>query len=269
MLLKGLKWRFQTDDTEMLQKMDVLHEEITPYSEYRIVKRGPRIDMEVRGAVFAVYHPQHLLSGYSWDALTAAAALSPYKRVRRILMLGVAAGTALRQMRWLWPKAEIVGVDIDEKLVKAAERFMGLHEVAANLIYDDADNALASLEGPFDVIVDDLYRCGDDDVERGGRPFPQRLACLKKMLSPKGLLVANFINDIGFEIPLEQGETAFKNSFAQVACIHATYGLNQVYVGGSHLQGPEQLQEMAQKWSESHDRSLWRSIRVLGLQNYD
>ena len=84
--------------------MDVLHEEITLYSEYRIVKRGPRVDMEVRGAVFAVYHPQHLLSGYSWDALTAAAALSPYKQVRRILMLGVAAGTALRQMRHLWPR---------------------------------------------------------------------------------------------------------------------------------------------------------------------
>lgn len=256
------------DDTEMLQKMDVLHEETTPYSEYRIVKRGPRIDMEVRGAVFAVYHPQHLLSGYSWDALTAAAALSPYKKVRRILMLGVAAGTALRQMRWLWPQAEIVGVDIDEKLVKAAERLMGLQEVAATLIYDDADKAIESLKGPFDVIVDDLYKCGDDDVERGGLPFPERLSYLQGLLAPKGLLAANFINDIGFEKPLEQGETAFKNSFAQVACIHATYGLNQVYVGGAYLEGSQKLEGLAQKWSESHDRGLWKSIRVRGLKNY-
>ena len=165
--------------------MDVLHEEITPYSEYRIVKRGPRVDMEVRGAVFAVYHPQHLLSGYSWDALTAAAALSPYKQVRRILMLGVAAGTALRQMRHLWPRAEIVGVDIDAQLVKAAERFMGLKEVGASLVYQDADEAITQLQGPFDVIVDDLYKCGNDDVERGGLPFPERLCHLKKYWHPK------------------------------------------------------------------------------------
>ena len=183
-------------------------------------------------------------------------------------MLGVAAGTALRQMRHLWPRAEIVGVDIDAQLVKAAERFMGLKEVGASLVYQDADEAITQLQGPFDVIVDDLYKCGNDDVERGGLPFPERLCHLKKILAPKGLLVANFINDVGFEAPLEEGEAAFASHFQQVACIHATYGLNHVYVGGAQLQGPKHLESMSEKWAESHDRRLWQSIRIQGLKNY-
>ena len=91
--------------------------------------------------------------------------------------------------------------------------------------------------------------------------FLNDCAISKKYWHPKGLLVANFINDVGFEAPLEEGEAAFASHFQQVACIHATYGLNQVYVGGAQLQGPKHLESMSEKWAESHDRRLWQSIR--------
>jgi spermidine synthase len=248
--------------------MIVLHEETTPYSEYRIVQRGDRIDMEVKGAVFAVYDPTQMLSGYSWDALTAGAALCTYQRVRRVLMLGVAGGTALRQMRHLWPQAELVGIEIDGQLMRAAQQWMGLDDVGATLIHADADSHIKKLKGTFDVIVDDLYKCGADDVERGGLPFAQRLVSLKKWLSPQGLLVANFINDVGFEMPLENGVRAFESNFSQVACVEATFGLNKVMVGGRRLAPPEHLADFSGHWSKPKERRLWDSLSVTGLKNY-
>jgi len=91
---------------------------------------------------------------------------------------------------------------------------------------------------------------------------------LKKLLSPKGLLVANFINDLGFEIPLSEGEVAFQAHFLKVAYVEATYGLNRVLVGGADLDHRQKLEMLSSKWPQPHDQRLWKSIRVHGLKNY-
>ena len=245
--------------------MKLLHEEKTPYAEYRIVQRGKRVDMDVQGAVFATFHPTQLLTGYSWDAITAAAALTPYKRVRRLLMLGVAGGTSLRQIRHLWPKAELVGLDIDRRLIQAANEYMGLQACHVKMIFGDADKKVNQLSGPFDVIIDDLYKCGELDVERGGVSFPKRLNQLIPLLAPKGIIAANFINDEGFEKPLAEGETAFINSFPSNACIRSLYGFNQVFVGGRSLRSGLDLSAYTDKWAYPRDRQLWSDIKVEAL----
>ena len=56
--------------------------------------------------------------------------------------------------------------------------------------------------------------------------FSGRL-CHLKILAPKGLLV-DFINDAGFEAPLEGVKRASHFNKWRVSC---PYGLNQVYVG--------------------------------------
>ena len=245
--------------------MKLLHEEQTPYANYRIVQRGRRVDMDVQGAVFATFHPDQLLTGYSWDAITAAAALTPYRRVRRLLMLGVAGGTSLRQIRRLWPKAELVGLDIDRRLIRAANQYMGLQYCQVEMVFGDADKKLTTLEGPFDVIIDDLYKCGALDVERGGVPFPGRLQNLVSLLAPKGIIAANFINDVGFEQPLAQGQKAFQATFKENACIRSIYGFNQVFVGGKCLRAGLDLKTYAQHWTSPTDKQLWNDIKVDSL----
>ncbi len=220
------------------------------------------MDMDVQGAVFATFHPDQLLTGYSWDAITAAAALTPYKRVRRLLMLGVAGGTSLRQIRRLWPKAKLVGLDIDRRLIRAANRYMGLQDCQVEMIFGDADQKLKTLEGSFDVIIDDLYKCGHLDVERGGVPFPSRLQNLVPLLAPKGIIAANFINDVGFEQPLDQGQKAFQANFKENACIRSIYGYNQVFVGGKCLRPDFDLKTYGHKWTSPRDKQLWNDLKV-------
>jgi len=254
-------------DTQMLQN-ELLHHEKTPYADFSIVKRGLRVDMDVKGAVFATYHPQFLLTGYSWDALTAAAILSPYKKVRRALMLGVAAGTALRQMRHLWPQTELVGIEIDKKLTRAAERFMGLKHCGAHLVFGDADQKINKLTGNFDVIIDDLYKSGAEDVERGGVAFEKRLTRLKGLLAPKGILVANFIDDHGFEAELDAGTSAFCSNFNTVASLKSPYGLNKILVGGKNVLPPKTLTDYLSCWESPHEQKCWKGLRVTPVQNY-
>ena len=246
--------------------MTLLHEEQTPYAHFRIVQRGRRVDMDVKGAVFATYHPDRLLTGYSWDALTAAACLTPYRKVRRLLMLGVTGGTALRQMRHLWPQTEMVGLEIDGQLVDAAVRHMGLADCDVDVRLGDADRLLEDLDAPFDVIVDDLYKCGPDDVERGGNPFSERLPKLQSLLAPKGIVVANFINDRGFEASLETGRRALTERFRKVARIRSLYGFNEVLVGGKELKSAEEVRSLAARWEHSGDRQYWREFQVEGLK---
>ena len=137
---------------------------------------------------------------------------------------------------------------------------MGLQDCQVEMIFGDADKKLKTLEGPFDVIIDDLYKCGELDVERGEVPFPSRLQS-RPSAGAQGILAANFINDVGFEQPLGQGQKAFQAHFKENACIRAIYGYNQVFVGGRCLRSALDLKAYAHQWTSPRDKQLWNDLK--------
>lgn len=107
----------------------------------------------------SAYVPGQLLTDRYYDSfllptlLARPVAAGP----RRVLIVGLAAGTMARQVRLLDPEAEIHGVEIDAEIVELGRRFFELPddiEVAAGL---DGRVALRALEGPWSAILVDAY----------------------------------------------------------------------------------------------------------------
>jgi predicted membrane-bound spermidine synthase len=240
--------------------VEVLARLSTPFNRVSIRRVGRRIDMEVEGATFATFHPHRLLTGYSWDGLTAAALLG--KTPSSVLVLGLAGGTSTRQMRHLLPRARIVAVEIDPALVGLARAHMDLDDQNIEIQVADADAWIQAEARRYDVVIDDLYRSGDEDVARTHPLWGARLSRLRKLLRPGGRLVANFITDGHHDVQRQRAQKAFEKAFAQVKSVLPPEGLNEILVGGAQLGDWQGLQSHARDFSDEGDRVLWRDIRV-------
>jgi spermidine synthase len=114
---------------------------------------------------------------------------------RRILVLGIGAGTALLQYRRFIDPDVLVGVDLDPLHIEIGRRFFGLDEAGAQLFEADARHWVADWSGPpFDLVVDDLYGHEDGEPQRGVPMNAAWAAALARLVSPGGTLVANFIS---------------------------------------------------------------------------
>src|SRR5262245_52444627 len=90
----------------------------------RATRRGH--DLRIEGTFASSYRRGPAITGSLWDGLAAPlAALAP-EGVRRVLVLGLGGGSAARALRALAPRAEIVGVESDARVIAAARRFLAL-----------------------------------------------------------------------------------------------------------------------------------------------
>ncbi len=231
----------------------------TPYNSVRVIRRADRIDFDVDGATFASWHPKHLCTGYSWDAVTAACLAGP-TAPQNVLVLGLAGGTCTRQLRHLLPNASITAVEIDGALVELAQKHMGLDEQRLEVVVGDAYAYLAESEKTFDAIIDDLFLCGEEDVVRSKVPEGEVLESLVARLAPGGVLAANVITDFGHDLVAAATMRAFDSAFAESYSIVPPRGLNAVVVGGSALRPFPEVRALATKFDHNADRQLWRAM---------
>ncbi|MFC1625781.1 methyltransferase domain-containing protein [Patescibacteria group bacterium] len=78
------------------------------------------------------------------------------KQIRSVLILGLGGGTAAGLARKYWPKASIVGVEIDPVMVELGTKYLKLTASNPKIIVADAyDYCLKSVS--FDLVLVDLY----------------------------------------------------------------------------------------------------------------
>lgn len=232
----------------------------TPFNTVRVTRTGRRVDMDVAGATFATWHPTYLLTGYSWDAVTAGCLLHPTGAPQSLLMLGLAGGTVARQLRHLLPEAAMTAVEIDPGLVKLARKHMHLDELELEIAIADAYDHVARSDRAYDAVIDDIYLTGPEDVERPKAVKGRTLDRLREVTRTDGVLVANMITDGPHRRHFEAAREAFAAIFPQVAEIEAPRGYNTILVGGRSLQDPLRLADYTDAFSTRRDRTLWRRL---------
>lgn len=117
--------------------------------------------------------------------------------IKKILILGLGAGTLARMVNHKFPQAKIVGVEIDREMVRVGEKYFGLGNINnLEIIYEDAYKFCADNKksrDKYDVIFIDLYR---------GQKVPENLdskvffRLVINLLVPKGRV---FINRLYFD----------------------------------------------------------------------
>jgi spermidine synthase len=201
------------------------------YNDMRVVRTGTRVDLDVDGATYATYDAHAVMTGYSWDALAVStAALS--RAPTSVLVLGMGGGTVARQLRALHPSCAITGIEIDADVIRLSRQHLQLDDVAAIIHVEDAYDFLARETARYDVVIDDLFLTGTDDVVRARVPEGATMQLLQNRVAVGGIVVCNLITDRGHVRVRNRARAAFASSFASVFVATPPLGLNEILIGG-------------------------------------
>jgi spermidine synthase len=151
--------------------------------------------LEIDGTFASWWDPARVATGSVWDALVAPILALPPERRRRVLVLGLGGGSAARLVRALAPRAEIVGVELDPRVVAAARRHFALDRLGVEVVCDDALRALGRERRRFDLVIEDCF-VGAGRAERKPEGFPEPgLTLAARRLAPGGILVVNSLDE--------------------------------------------------------------------------
>ncbi len=234
----------------------------TPYNNVDIWEHDDGFDFEVAGGTHATWHRERILTGYAWDALTAASVLYPGDSPRNLLMLGLGGGTVCRQLRHIFPDLSITAIEIDKGMVDLARRYMSLDDLTIDVRIGDAYQMIDDVEERFDVVIDDVYLGTGRDVLRPKDMAEGVLRRLASLTAPRGIVAANFIVSDGHTDIYSRAEKAFEETFATVRNVRAPLGFNKTLVGGTYLAGEERLRDFDMFFTEPSDFSEWHGICV-------
>jgi spermidine synthase len=111
--------------------------------------------------IHSEYNPQTLAYGGPWQQFL----VSPFfyaeqkpENVRRIAIVGLAAGTTARQASAVFPNVTIDGFEIDPKIVAVGREFFDMNLPDLNVIIQDGRWGLANSPEQYDLICVDAYR---------------------------------------------------------------------------------------------------------------
>jgi spermidine synthase len=141
-----------------------IYESESAYNYIQVVERaGARYLLLNEGqGVHSIYDPNNLRTFGTWDYFLIAPYFNPPpfgpERVKRVAIIGLAAGTIARQYTAVYGPLPIDGIEIDPKIVQAGRDFFAMDEPNLNVIVGDGRYALAHSAQHYDVIGIDAYR---------------------------------------------------------------------------------------------------------------
>lgn len=237
----------------------------TRFQKISVWKSDLATEFRVAGAIHASMHRKRFLTGLAWDLIAAAALLHGSGRPQSILMLGVAGGTALRSLRQLLPDAELTGIDLDAELISLAEKEMYLSQTGARIEIADAYTWMKNNRRKFDIIIDDLYLAGEEDVFRSAKCDGDWLSLIGKSLAPGGILALNLVTGAGHRAKQTATRKRLAALFPTVRSLTTPDSLNEVLAAGENVATTSRLTGFTDQFTDWRDRMYWKRIKIRKL----
>jgi SAM-dependent methyltransferase len=161
-----------------------------------VVRRGrDGLELRVDGTLASLSRRDGGVTGTVWWALAAPVLLLRHDRPPRTLVLGLGGGSVARAVRALAPRAEIVGVENDPAVLRAARRHFQLDRLGVDLREVDAREYLATETGRFDLVVEDLFVGGVRAVRKPEWLLGEGYRRLRPRLRSGGFVSVNTIHE--------------------------------------------------------------------------
>ena len=202
--------------------------------------------------IHSIYDPDNLILkpelDHYWNFFNVFPLL--HGKTKRILVLGVGGGTALRQLSELFPDIELHGVEIDKAIIDVAQKYFNLTSPNVHIHIGDAMQYLKTTEEKFDLIFLDAFIGGNLAIRfLNAHVFED----LKKSLNPGGMVIANYLD---FRTVTYLLKRAMKNTFKKVYKYNIDntyncmmYGSDENYPGITE-EPPEELTVLANYFNE-------------------
>lgn len=131
-----------------------------------------------------------------WEAALGLFRIGRERKIKNILVFGVAGGTVIHLLHKRFPAARITGVDIDTVMIDIGKRYFGLDTIPVlRLVRDDAKHFVRRPAQRFDLIIVDVF------FGREIPAFVERsifLRCLRYMLNNGGTVVINYLRELEY-----------------------------------------------------------------------
>lgn len=160
-----------------------------------VVRRAGGLQLRVNGTLASFRRPGRDVTGPVWWALAAPVVLLPRRARRRILLLGLGAGSVAGVLRVLDPRAEIVGVELDRRVLRLARRHFGLDRLGVEVVVDDVFRYLRRERRRFDLVVEDVFVGTLRTVHKPPRLLEDAYPLIGRRLRREGLVVSNTIHE--------------------------------------------------------------------------
>jgi len=228
--------------------MAIIWQKKTKDSSYEVRTAGETVRLYTHGVFHSHYNPKHVVTRNVWDLLFLPALLYPAGSIKRVLVLGVGGGVAIHQLNHFVKPDAIVGVELNPIHIQVAKRFFKVNYKNTQLVEADAVQWVELYSGePFDLVIDDIY--GEEDGEPI-RPIAADSAWfnkLLKLLTPKGMLVTNFVT------PKEYRQCAYHTDAKIQRKFNCAYKLTtRLYENniGAFLRSEQSVQTMKNNMAE-------------------
>ncbi|MFQ6013818.1 MAG: spermidine synthase [Anaerolineae bacterium] len=142
---------------------EVIYEGESAYNYIRVLQEGDYRFLELNeGQAFhSVYNPHQLLTHSVWDYFLVVPYFNPdYSPddVDSLALIGLAAGTVVRQYTAIYGPIPIDGVEIDPQIVDVGRRYFDMNEPNLRAFVQDGRYWLATTDKKYDIIAVDAYR---------------------------------------------------------------------------------------------------------------
>jgi spermidine synthase len=160
--------------------------QVVENNQYRILRMNDGQGMH------SVYHPTILNYYGPWEMVLVAPYFNPAPyapaQVKRMAIVGLAAGTTARQATAVYGAIPIDGYEIDEKVVEIGRRYFDMNQPNLNVFIQDGRWGLEHSPNRYQIISVDAYRPPYIPWHLTTREFFQSV---RQHLSADGVMVIN------------------------------------------------------------------------------
>jgi spermidine synthase len=164
------------------------------YNYIQVVRVGEERQLILNEGVgiHSVYNPHSVLTQGPWDYFMIAPYFNnpPFtqNQVRRVAIIGLGAGTAVRQFTAAYGPIPIDGVEIDGTIVQMGQQYFRMNEPNLHVIVQDGRYFLQTTSQKYDVIGIDAYQQPYVPFQLTTQEFFQQV---REHLTPTGVTVIN------------------------------------------------------------------------------
>src|SRR5712692_9903282 len=173
---------------------NLLTERESVYNYIQVVQVGDETQLVLNEGVgiHSIYNPHQILTEGPWDYFMVAPYFNnpPFTaaQVRRVAIIGLGAGTAVREFTAAYGPIPIDGVELDGTIVDLARQYFHMNEPNLHVVVQDGRYFLDTASQKYDVIGIDAYQQPYVPFQLTTQEFFQGV---RDHLTPTGVTVIN------------------------------------------------------------------------------
>ncbi|MGH2533857.1 MAG: spermidine synthase [Thermomicrobiales bacterium] len=209
-------------------------------------------------AVHSIYDPDDLLTRGPWDYFMVGPLFTTGASERSVddaLIIGLAGGTAARQLTVAYDGVQIDGVEIDPEIVRIGKEYFAMDLPNLNAIVDDGRFFVRRTDRTYDLIGIDAYHQPYIPFQLTTREFFQEVS---DRLNPNGVAVVNVGRHEDDYRLVDVIASTMRDVYPHVYIIDVEQFSNSMVIG---THSPSALSNFATNVSRLPDRSI---LRVVG-----